>query len=199
MGKAGRPKKAGAREASGKLQRPSKEERRQADRVRLLGERAFVAGQPHRRGEMSQLAGSVLGRFCLRTKLRPECYEAGLKFAATVAGWRAAKGVPVFSNATPGPAPVPEDPEKTKQRVDGLRKKMVRCEKVLLDVGTESLIAVRQLTLDEFELTWEQDEHAKDGLVALAVELGMMKADEHPFMTGPREDRHLTRVRTPVG
>ena len=199
MGKAGRPKKAGPRETSGKLQRPSAEERRKADRVRLLGERAYVAAQPHRRGEMSQMAGSVFGRFCLRTKLRHECYEAGQEFARIVAGWRSAKGVPVFSNTSPGPTPAPEEPEITAKRVEGLRRRMMRCEKVLLDVGTEALIAVRQLTLDEFELSWEQDEHAKDGLIALAIELGLLKANEHPFLSGSTEERRLTRVRTPVG
>lgn len=196
MAKAGRPKKAGLREPNGKLKRPSAEERRKADRIRIMGERAFVVGQPHRRGEMSQMAGSVFGRFCLKNKLRPEIYDAGQEFARIVAGWRAAKGVPVFSNASPGPMPAPEDPERTKKRVDGLRDRMMRCEKALLRIGTEANIAVRQLILDEFDLSWEQDEHAKDGLAALAVELGFMKAHDHPFTTASMEDRHGLRTRS---
>ena len=181
MGKAGRPKKAGPREESGRLKRPSVEERKRADRIRLLGERAFVASQPHRRGEMSQMAGSVLGRFCLRHKLREEFYNAGQSFARTVSSWRSAKGVPVSRNASPGPTPAPTTPEQDAKRVDTLRKKMVGCEKAMLDIGIEALIAVRQLTLDEFELSHEQVEHAKDGLAALAVELRFVPLSAHPF------------------
>ena len=127
------------------------------------------------------MAGSVFGRFCLRHKLREEFYNAGQSFAATVSSWRAAKGVPVFRNASPGRTPAPEEPEITAKRVDRLRAKMVGCEKAMLDIGIEALIAVRQLTLDEFELSHEQVEHAKDGLKALAVELRFVPVSEHPF------------------
>jgi hypothetical protein len=81
MGCPGRRRKNGAREANGRLKRL-----KAAERKALIGERAVVLAQPHRRhlnGEaLSQLAESPLGQFILKHGLRRELYDAGLEFGS---------------------------------------------------------------------------------------------------------------------
>ena len=173
MGRSGRPKKAGAREPNGDLKRPSAAQRREDEKARRLGETRFVVYQPHRRGETHYWAGSVFGRFCLSHGLKPEIYDAGQRFGEIVSQWRNSRGIPVSRNSSPGPTPIERGDEEQRKHNDKLRHRMIECERVLCSQSTEAFIAVRQLVVDEIELSWTtQEHHAVLGLNALAAHLG---------------------------
>ena len=52
---------------------------------------------------------------------------------------------------------------------------MMAMERVMMEAGLSALLAVKQLTLDGNELGLDQDGPAVEGLMALAVHLGMMR------------------------
>ncbi|GLS17886.1 hypothetical protein GCM10007874_09020 [Labrys miyagiensis] len=139
---------------------------------------AVVLAQPHRRGSTDRRCASVFGRFCLRLKLRQELTEAGEEYAATVKRWRAAKGVPTpFHNEASGSGRGAAD-----ATVAIWQRQMLAMERAMMEAGLKALLAVKQLTLDGNELGMDQDGPAVEGLMALAVHLGVMRKGAHPWM-----------------
>jgi hypothetical protein len=103
MGCPGRKRKSGAREANGRLARV-----KAAERKALVGERAVVLKQPHRRdgngGNLSQLCESPVGQFILRHRLRSELYDAALQYGSLARRFLRAKanGVDIVECAGTG-------------------------------------------------------------------------------------------------
>ncbi|CAM5776367.1 hypothetical protein LMIY3S_05492 [Labrys miyagiensis] len=138
---------------------------------------AVVLAQPHRRGSLDRRCASVLGRFCLRLRLRQELTDAGEEYAATVKRWRAAKGIPTpFHNEAAGSGRGAAD-----TTVTAWQRQMLAMERAMMTAGLKALLAVKQLTLDSNELAMDQDAAGVEGLVALAVHLGLMPAGAHPW------------------
>lgn len=86
---AGRPRKAGRREANGRIARL------------YVNPRAQVASQPHRRGVAKEFrgreeAGTNFGRLMLVGSITPAQYEAGRLYALLVDQFRIIKGYPPF-------------------------------------------------------------------------------------------------------
>ena len=176
MASPGRKRKSGLREPNGRLQRPTTLE---ALNALAAGERrkqqAVVLRQPHRRGEDSPLAESPLGRLCLRNKLKRELYEAGMNYGSIVACWRGAKGIPMTTDCGGGSATADGPTDLVVQR---WQRQMLEIERAVMRHGTEALLVMRTLVLDEAEAGIERDGLAIVALEAVAVELGLMK--EHP-------------------
>lgn len=82
------------REPSGRVKRPTLAQIKAARHALEDAEKLYVANQPHRRGNMSDLAGTALGRFILATKGRSECYDAANEYAAIKSKWLAAWSAP---------------------------------------------------------------------------------------------------------
>jgi hypothetical protein len=138
---------------------------------------AVVLAQPHRRGNADPRCASVFGRFCLRLKLRAELNDAGEEYAATVKRWRAAKGIPTpFHNEATGSGRGAADPT-----VAAWQRQMLAMERAMMDAGLKALLAVKQLTLDGNELAMDQDAAGVEGLMALAVHLGLTRKGAHPW------------------
>jgi hypothetical protein len=139
---------------------------------------SVVLAQPHRRGNADPRCASVFGRFCLRLKLRSELGDAGEEYAATVKRWRAAKGIPTpFHNEASGSGRGAAD-----LTVATWQRQMLAMERAMMDAGLKALLAVKQLTLDGNELAMDQDAAGVEGLMALAVHLGLMPRGTHPWV-----------------
>lgn len=170
MTKAGRKRKAGRREPSGKLARPSKAEREAARLRREMGERAIVAAQPHRRGNLDQLCASALGRHVLDCGLIRELYDAGEEYAQTTRRWRSAKGVPVgLVSAHPG-----AQPDRDPEAVARLQTRLARMRGAVLSAcGPDCLSALDRVALDDATLPGAIAFRTTGALAALAEHLGL--------------------------
>ena len=176
MAQAGRKRKAGHREPNGRLQRPTTNAALNAlaDAARRR-EQAVVLNQPHRRGEESPFAESPLGRLCLRHKLKRELYDAGMFYGSIVACWRGAKGIPMPTDCGSGSATAEGPSDLVVQR---WQRQMLEIERAVVRHGTEALLVLRTLVLDEAEVGVERTGFAILALQAAAVELGLIR--EHP-------------------
>lgn len=174
---AGRKRKSGVREQSGRLQRPSKEEREAARLRREAGERATVLAQPHRRGNLDQLCASALGRHVLDAGLRRELYDAGEEYAETVRRWRALKGVPVGLSAI-GAGTGGEIADETVRRICDRLFRMRQA--ITRDGGANALIAIDRVALDHEALPGAVGFRVTGALITLAVHLGLIAENEHP-------------------
>ena len=176
MAQAGRKRKSGLREPNGRLQRATTVDglNALADAARRK-QQSVVLRQPHRRGEDSPLAENPLGRLCLRRRLRREMFEAGMNYAAIVACWRGAKGVPMATGRGTGKGSADGPSDLVVQR---WQRQMLEIERAVTRHGLEALLVLRTLVLDEAEAGIERDEIAIVALKAAAVELGLMR--EHP-------------------
>lgn len=138
--------------------------------------KVVVLNQPHRRGERSQWAATVLGRLCLRKQLEPELYQAGEAYGALVQRWRIAKGIPV--QGRPGPSRGIEPDDAT---VAAWGQRIINIEDRLLDAGPGILGAIGWLILSDDDV-WPMNEPAVIyGLRILADELGLLKLGQHPY------------------
>ncbi len=176
--RAGRKRKSGVREASGRLQRPSKEEREAARLRREAGERATVLAQPHRRGNYDQLCASALGRHVLDCGLRRELYDAGEEYAETVRRWRAIKGVPVSLAAIghgSGRDIADETVRRLCDRLNAMRQAVTR------NGGAHGLVALDRVVLDHDTLPGAIGFRVTGALITLAVHLGLIGENEHPY------------------
>ena len=144
MARVGRKRKFGPREPNGRLQRMIDVDR---ERRILAGETITVLLQPHRRGEISQLAESPLGRFCLRHKLRQELYDTGIEYGGIVRQFYAAKGIPQPSSdgGGSGRGVSPEKAIKLKEELERLEKPLKRSSPI-------GFGALRKLAVHEEEI-----------------------------------------------
>lgn len=165
----GRPRKDGERYPSGQLKRPSTlEQIEQAERQRADAEKLVVLSQPHRRGEQSQLAGSALGRFILRYKLRYECYDAAEQWATIKRKWLSAMGAKLEIKVHGTGADIPLE------LVNSWRDQDYEAQQAMLRYGGPSgLLSVTWMAFDDFEFAPGADPQlAQRALLALAVQMG---------------------------
>lgn len=178
MAKAGKKRKFGAREPSGKLQRPTAAEREAARLRREAGERATVLAQPHRRGNYDQLCASALGRHVLDHGLRRELYDAGEEYAETARRWRALKGVPVGLQAVgagSGGEVADEAVIRLSKRLDEMRKAIVA------NGGIETLRTFERVALDHERVPGAIAFRVTGALITLAEDLGLIARNSHPY------------------
>lgn len=166
MARAGRKRKPGPRHPGGQLKRLL-----DAERAASNVQKATVLAQPHRRGEESQLAGSALGRFVLRHRLRLEYFDAGESWASTKRKWLSARGAPLPDHpggGTGGDVPI--------DVYDAWRDADRDAERAMVaaagDLGRD---AVRALAFDAIDLPASlPPQKAVQALAALAVHFGYL-------------------------
>lgn len=166
---AGRPRKNGERYPSGQLKRPSTVQQiEQAERDKADAEKVVVLAQPHRRGEQSQLAGSALGRFVLRHKLRSECYDAAEQWATIKRKWLSAMGAKLEVKIHGTGADIPME------LVNSWRDQDFDAQQAMLRYGgPDGLLSVTWMAFDDFEFAAGADPQlAQRALMALAVQMG---------------------------
>lgn len=176
-----RPRGTGTRESNGRIQRPTKQEREAARVKRELGERATVANQPHRRGNLDQRCSSELGRYCMARSLRTELLTAGEEYAATIRRWRAAKGVPEpFSTGGKGSGLGPDDEAvgRLESRMKDMRGSVKR------DGGALALKYLDMVVLDDTPAPGPQAFRVTSALMSVAISLGYLRATENPWIGG---------------
>ena len=165
--RAGRKRKSGAREASGRLQRLLA-----ADRNRNLTiDQLVVLSQPHRRGDTDQCCESPLGRFVLQNclgkdgKPRYEIYDAGREYGDLVRHYHAAKieTKPIISNGSGSGRGVSEE------KARWLAREVRRLERPLRKLSMPGFLAVRRLAVYEYEISVSYTGSAKVILYFLAI------------------------------
>lgn len=176
----GRPRKAGAREPNGQLQRSTLAQIIAADREQTERERqnatAVVMAQPHRRGNDHPWCATALGRFCLAHRLKKDLHDAGEKFADLVRRWRAAWGVPVpISLGIGGSGQGP-----LMRTAAGWEEQIASVENALRRVSTAHLIAIRHLVLDDADVPAQHSSVAIEALMVLARSMDI-DPGKHPF------------------
>lgn len=169
--RSGRPRKTGERYPSGQLKRPNTVQQiAEAERARADQEKIAVLSQPHRRGEQSQLAGSALGRFILKHKLRSECYDSAEQWAIIKRKWLSAMGarLPEKIHGTGADIPL--------ELVNSWRDQDYEAQQAMLRYGgPDGLLSVTWMAFDDFEFAPGADAVlAKKALLALAVYFGQL-------------------------
>lgn len=169
--RAGRPRKTGERYPSGQLKKPNTVQQiAEAERARADQEKIVVLLQPHRRGEQSQLAGSALGRFVLKYKIRPECYDAAEQWASVKRKWLSAMGarLPEKIHGTGADIPL--------ELVNSWRDQDYDAQQAMLRYGgPDGLLSVTWMAFDGFEFApGANPQLAQRALLALAVFMGKM-------------------------
>jgi hypothetical protein len=182
MAKRGRPRKSGHRETSGRLQRPTLAQLKDADTAKRLRETDAVAMQPHRRwapDPRDPRLESALGRFAIRNRLRAELIDAGREWGETYRRWCAAKGVPDALHARAlgagGAGP-------SAATVDAWDREILRIDARLREHGSIAYLAARSLCLDNADISSEATDDAIVGLRVVAEELGRLPRGAHPFV-----------------
>lgn len=184
MARAGRKRKGGRRQPSGKLA----PEKRPDDRVR-------IGRQPHRRGlktkaaQIDERAESPLGRLWLRRDangdrlIDDEQLDAGDRYATLVWSYRAMIGAPrVSAGSGPGylcrveafdnPSACRDDPDGCICRRRG--DSYMRAFEALHEAGRAAILAVNGVAIRRDEVATEQDLiHLRAGLSALARHFGL--------------------------
>jgi hypothetical protein len=98
------------REPNGRGQRlTTVEQIAKAERERAQKEQAVVLAQPHRMGSTSQMAESVLGRFCEKHRLHHALYDAGLEYGAMRRRWAKYMNAPMADRIQGNGMGIPED------------------------------------------------------------------------------------------
>jgi len=158
----GRKRFNGHREPNGRLSRIQTSER---ERDPALVEKLQVLSQPHRRGDLDQLAESALGRFVIRNKLHRALFDAGLEWGSLVRHYHSAKLAtqPVISVGFGSGAGV--TPEKTAW----LRGEVERIEKPLRRMYPVGFVALQTLAVYEREIAPEVEGVASEALCELGL------------------------------
>lgn len=170
MARAGRKRKEGGRERSGRLQRPTLAQQIAAKIATEDAEKVVVLAQPHRRGERGQLAESALGRFVNRCRLDRECYDAGVKYAVLRRQWRAAIGAPMPDRLSGKGADIDMDVvHEWRARLNDMEDAMMRC-------GVAALGWCVELACDDRDMPpgHPSEDATACALKALAVETGLL-------------------------
>jgi hypothetical protein len=161
----GRPARNGHRELNGKLKRMAA-----AERNASLGEKIQVLSQPHRRAvdigdALDQKRESILGRFVIRNKLRPELYDAGIEFGSLCRHFYHSKGVTTFIREGHRGSGLGISPAKTAQ----LEREVERLEAPLLKLSAPGFSAVRTMCVFENEIAPQVEPAAIIVLAELAT------------------------------
>lgn len=91
----GRPRKIFAeRLPDGRIRQPTRAQLEAERKKAQDAEKEFVANQPHRRGDKSDLSGSAIGRFVKASGARIECYDAAGEYGALKSKWLSAWSAP---------------------------------------------------------------------------------------------------------
>lgn len=178
MSKKGRPRKSAARYASGRLKvQTAAERQRETERAerRVV---SVVLAQPHRRGDTSQACESPLGRLCLKFKLRPEIYDAGLAFGARYRLWEATVGAQTEIHAGVGLA-AGDGPSDEQVRAWGFE--IARIDRVMKMVSAIGCAAVRALAVSEREIPEHHERDAVACLTELAIQTCAIKRNAQAF------------------
>lgn len=178
MARAGRKRRELiTREPNGRPKRPTVQQLEELQRQRFDFEKAIVLSQPHRRGDSDQRRASPLGRFVLDNKLRPELYDAGNEYAGLVRRLWAAKGVPSDQKGAAGSTGLgPSD-----ATVRGWERREEALRTALMRLSSQTFLNIRRITVEEREVKTEFYAEVVAGLMTLAVEMGRIRASEHPY------------------
>jgi len=173
MARAGRKRKEGRREASGRLQRPTLAQIAAAQKSAQDVEKIIVLAQPHRRGSHDPMTESALGRFLLRmgTDNRP-LFDAGQDYAKLRAKWLSLWSAPLADrDAIAGSG---GDVDMATQR-EWLAK-LGKLEDAMLQCGVAGLGWVESLASDNKDMPvgHPAERETLCALNALAVELGIV-------------------------
>jgi hypothetical protein len=176
LARRGRPRKEAnallppTREPNGRVARlTTVEQIAMAERVRQQREMAVVLAQPHRKGSNSQLAESVLGRFCEKHKLRRELYDAGVEYGAMRRRWAKYKDAPMADRIQGNGMGIPED-EDAKRWNEWISRMNLA---IVRDKG--ALMAIIDMTQHEKEPSrFVPYNYIINGLLALAIECGRL-------------------------
>ena len=183
MARAGRKRKPGVeREANGRAKRPTLAQLQGARIAIEDAGKLSVASQPHRRGDMSDMRGTAIGRFIQATKLRIECYDAANEYGATKSRWLAAWGAPRdVREGGSGSGDVPmETVREWKRRIDEMEDAMLRAG------GVAGLGWVEEMSVyDRGFVAQSEWACVSRALMALAVGCGLLPTS----VLTPREIR----------
>lgn len=166
MARAGRKRKPGDRFPCGQLKKIV-----DAEKAASMVQKSVVLNQPHRQGEESQLAGSALGRFVLRRRLRREYFDAGEQWASTKRKWLSCRDAPLPDQpggGTGGDVPM--------EVYDGWLKADAEASRAMeRAAGLEGLSAVRALAFEDADLPPAYPPlPVARALAALAVHYGLL-------------------------
>jgi hypothetical protein len=165
------------REPNGRPKRPTVKQMEEQIRLRGDVEKLVVLMQPHRGGDSDQRRASALGRFVMDHKLRPELYDAGNEYAGLVRRLWAAKGVPSDQRGAAGSMGLgPSD-----ATVRGWEKREEALRTALMRLSSQTFLNIRRITVEEREVKPEFNTEVIAGLMTLAVEMGRLRASEHPY------------------
>lgn len=176
MARRGRPRKDATallppgRERDGRLARlTTVEQIAMAERERQQREMSVVLAQPHRQGNNSQLAESVLGRFCEKHRLRREIYDAGVEYGAMRRRWAKYKDAPMADRIQGNGTGIPED-EDAKRWNEWISRMNLA---IVREKG--ALQAIIDITQHETEPSrFVPYNYIINGLLALAIECGRL-------------------------
>lgn len=143
--------------------------------------KAVVLAQPHRRGNLDQMAESALGRLVMARKLRSEVYHAGNEYADIVRRWRAAKGVPVDLRLNVGGG----GDGPSEETVADWGRKMERVEAAVRLVSAErGLRLMNSVVLDCRDVSYLDEMVTCAALIEVTYTLGRLAKAAHPFVSG---------------
>lgn len=164
------------RENGGRVQRlTTVEQIALAELHRQQKEMAVVLSQPHRNGSNSQLAESVLGRFCEKHRLRRELYDAGIEYGAMRRRWAKYKDAPMQDRIQGSGMGIPEDEDANRwnEWISRMNLAIVR------EKG--ALAAIIDMTQHEKEPSrFVGHTFIINGLLALAIECGRLDPKAAP-------------------
>jgi hypothetical protein len=179
MGQAGRKPTPGVqRYADGTKRKLTVAEQAEAEQRAEMAAKMVVMRQPHRRGDGGTMPGSALGRFVAAHRLRSEYFKAGEAYAGLVRRLWAVKGVPSdvrITSAGFGIGPTDAMVRRWEAQERSIKKALDRVSPYALD-------AVREVAVFDRDIRADLAAHTINGLMTLAVELGMTKKRAHPFL-----------------
>jgi len=172
------------REPNGRHKRPTAAERAKRERDAYQVEMRTVLAQPHRR-DMPQpehpWCATALGKFCLKNKLRRELHDCAADYAALIARWRAAKGVPMVDStgqAGSGLGPSTATVRAWERDIEARERAMRQA--LAGKAGNIAYAAVRHIAVDGASIPPEYIPAAVQGMLALARHAGHRL--DHPFV-----------------
>lgn len=179
MARAGRKRKAGLREPSGKIRRPSLQALADLERSKRMTEMATVLAQPHRKGDTRQECATALGRLWISLKTDdPSLLHAGEAYGRLVRRYRRAWGLKTENMPR---EPMADEPEPTTMaEVEKWRAQIDHIEFRMMGTSFEVLSATRRVAIDGVDLVGKSRNDALIGLRIIAVAWGMVPKD-HPF------------------
>lgn len=185
MARAGRARKAGARERNGRIQRPTTVAQIEAaEAEQRRHEMSVVLAQPHRRGDEDQLCASALGRFVKAHGLRRELYDAGEQYANLKRQWLAFFGAPMPDRLSgSGTGVTLATAQEWGRRLDALEIAVATAAPA--GYGLAVLEYVRSMAVDGIDPAAGSPIGAIErGLLGLAIELGRIDKNQISAIVG---------------